>query len=520
MPLRHRLITAVAGLLLVLTACSRPVTGTPQTAPGGGAPASGSALPPAPTPAPIRFRDCTQDLESAGLQLPSRFAGKLSIGCGQLQVPLDYAHPDGRQISLVVARVHDSDNTHSLGTLQVNPGGPGASALDFLLGFLGEVPATLLTHFDLVAFDPRGVGVSSPIKCLTTQQKDTLLAQAPDVTTPAGFAAADRNAAELANACERAYGSALPFYNTENTARDMDQVRQAVGDSRMNYLGFSYGTELGWVYAHLFPSRVRVLVLDGAVDPNTSGVAQAAEQLQGFEKAFDQFAAYCRTTSPCSRLGDPRAAALRITSAARSRPLATGGSRKLTYGLAFTGILQALYSKSLWPQLASGLVAASNGNGGGLLRLADQYNERSANGTYTNILEANTAISCNDSPRGPSDATIRTTAASWVHRFPLFGRWAGSELFSCQQWQLIRTIPPKPRAATPTKVLVIGNLHDPATPYQGAEDLTRDLGNAELLTWNGQGHTSYLQGSSCIDNYVNRYLVTKALPAMDTTCPR
>jgi hypothetical protein len=200
-----------------------------------------------------------------------------------------------------------------------------------------------------------------------------------------------------------------------------------------------------------------------------------------------------------------------------SRP---GETRKATSSLVYTGVLSALYSQSSWPSLGSALIDAEDGDSKGILTLADQYNER-YDGHYTNISDANTTISCNDSKPGPSDATIRATTASWVKRFPIFGLWSAPALFSCQQWQPDRTVPPLPTApTTPRKVLVIGNLHDPATPYQGAKDLTKTLGNAELLTWDGEGHTSYLQGSSCIDGYVDSYLVNGTLPPVGKTCPR
>jgi len=343
------------------------------------------------------------------------------------------------------------------------------------------------------------------------------------VRTAAGFAAAKKNAATVASACESKYGSELPYFNTVNTARDMDLIRQAVGDDRLNYLGFSYGTELGAQYLHLFPGKMRVAVLDGAVDPLTSDIAQFADQLQGFEKAFDQFAAWCKTDSACKSVGNPRRAVNRIAARATKSPIpssAPGETRKATSSLVYTGVLQALYSQQLWSTLATALKQALGGDSEGLLSLADQYNER-YDGQYTNISDANVTISCNDSKPGPSDATIKATTARWVKRFPMFGLWSAASLFTCQQWQPKRTVPPLPTApTTPRKVLVIGNLHDPATPYQGAKDLVKTLGNAELLSWDGEGHTSYLQGSSCVDKAVNAYLVDGTLPPAGTTCPR
>ncbi|HEY7008444.1 MAG TPA: alpha/beta hydrolase [Jatrophihabitantaceae bacterium] len=529
MTLRRRLLAAVAALGLVATACSQAVSGNPQAATGTAPNSSAGASPPAapstaptpaaPQPAPIQFRDCTTSLIKAGVPVPATLKGKVEFGCGQLSVPLDYAHPSGGRITVFVVRIHDTDNTNPIGSLLTNPGGPGVSGYLFALGLLSEIPQSVIKKFDLIGFDPRGVGLSNQIACTTDKQKDVLYNQAPDATTSAGFSEAQAEAKRFANACLTKYGTSLRYYNTENTARDMDQIRRALGEDQMNYLGFSYGTELGWVYAHLFPSTTRAIVLDGAVDPDVTSVAFSGIQVQGFEKAFDQFAAYCKTATPCKQLSDPREAVEQITARARANPIATKSNRKLTENLAYTGVLQALYSKSSWPRLATGLITATNGDGTGLLALADEYNQRFANGRYANWQDPNTVINCNDSAPGPSDATIRSTAAQWAVKYPLFGRWSASELFTCQSWQPHRTITPRPNAPTAEKVLVVGNLHDPATPYRGAVDLTRDLGNAELLTWNGEGHTSYLGGSTCVNNYVNRYLLSLKVPPDDTVCP-
>lgn len=516
-----------AAAALVLSACAQTVPGHGNHA--SGAPSSSATASPAPssstsasgpTQQPVTFSDCSNILNVALIPVPSALTGKITFGCARLTVPLDYAQPTGKTITLELVKVHDSDNHGGLGSLLVNPGGPGGSGVELALGLVGQIPAVVLTNFDLIGFDPRGVGLSSPVSCISNAEKDRLDAASPDVLTPAGFQQAKVEASSVAQGCSAKYGPALADINTVNTAKDMDLIRQAVGDQQMNYLGFSYGTELGSVYAHLFPDKIRVAVLDGAVDPLTGDIASFADQLRGFEGAFDQFAADCVTHSPCSALRDPRKTVYAIVTKADAAPLATGQSRRLTSSLALTGVLQALYSRSDWPTLAGALIAAAKGDGKGLLALADQYNQRLPNGTYTNIMDANTTISCNDSKPGPSDPTIHATAAAWVKQFPMFGRWAAISLFSCQQWQPVRTPPPLPTAPTPTKALVIGNLHDPATPYQGAKDLAKTMGNAELLSWDGEGHTSYLQGSSCVDNYVDAYLVEQKLPPVNLTCPR
>ncbi|MEO6884988.1 MAG: alpha/beta hydrolase [Jatrophihabitantaceae bacterium] len=522
---RRAVAAALLAATVLLTSCAQTTNGVPvlgSAAPASPQPHSSPSPSPSgndPTVGRSTFTDCNSILNVSAIPVPSALHGKVDFSCATVDVPLDYSKPTGQKISLQLVKIHDTDNTAGLGSLLVNPGGPGASGVEFALGVYGELSPDILGKFDLIGFDPRGVGLSSPIKCLSDGEKDTLNSASPDVLTAAGFAQAKQLAQQVADACTTKYGPSLAFYDTVNTARDMDLIRQAVGDDQMNYLGFSYGTELGSVYAHLFPGKVRVAVLDGAVDPLTDSITSFADQLQGFEGAFDQFAGNCLTLANCKSLGTPRQVVYAIVAAARKSALPTGTSRPLTSALALTGVLEALYSKSLWASLASALSSAQHGDGSGLLALADQYNQRRSDGTYSNITDANTTIGCNDSPPGPSDALAHTTAAAWAKKYPMFGVWAAASLFSCQQWQPVRNPPPLPAAATKTKILVIGNLHDPATPYQGAIDLTKTMGNAELLSWNGEGHTSYLEGSSCVDNYVNHYLLEAALPPSNTTCP-
>jgi pimeloyl-ACP methyl ester carboxylesterase len=510
---RVRGATAVGAALAFLAGCSAPVidgTGSvgAASAPGSPTRSGGSA----------RFGSCT-GVDLGSPDVPARF----EVQCAHIAVPLDYAHPTGRQISIAVVRVHAIGATPS-GSLLTDPGGPGGSGVEFAAGIAGALPTELTDRFDLVGFDPRGVGSSSPIRCESDRSKDALTAAQPDVRTSSGFAAAKRMAQQVAQACTAKYGPALAQYDTVATARDLDRIRQALGDHQLTYLGFSYGTELGAQYAHLFPNRVRALVLDGAVDPLTDDITSFADQLDGFEKAFDEFAAWCAGQNSCRPLGNPRQAVYRLAAEARTHPLhssAPGETRPVTSSIVDLGVLQALYSQSLWPALGQALLAAQEGDGRGLLQLADAYTERDGHGHYSNLADANLAISCNDSRPGPSDATIRATAVSWAERFPMFGLWSAISLFSCQQWQPQRTVPPKPTAPTSAHpILVVGNLHDPATPYQGAKDLARTLGNAALLSWDGEGHTSYLEGSSCVDDAVDRYLLDLTLPPAGKLCPR
>ncbi|MDP9092565.1 MAG: alpha/beta hydrolase [Actinomycetota bacterium] len=506
-------------LCAALASCTATVTGTGNTA-GLRTPPSGAS--PTLRPQQIAFGSCSQIFDPSALTIPQPRASHLTFGCARLGVPLDYGNEAGPRINLELVKVHD-DRNRTGNALMVNPGGPGGSGFDLALGLAGQLADRVLASFDIIGFDPRGVGLSNPVSCVSDQRKDQLNAADPNVLTPAGFAEAKSLAAAVANGCSAAYGASLADFNTVQTAMDMDRIRQSLGGQQLNYLGFSYGTELGSVYAHLFPHNVRVEVLDGAVDPLTADIAAFANQLAGFESAFDQFAQDCVGRPACAVLGNPRQVVYSLVSQADQTPLSTSNPadhRRATGSLVLTGVLSALYSKSQWGSLGDALIAARQGDAKAILALADEYNQRNPDGTYSNIYDANTAIACNDSKPGPTDATIRATALAWVKSYPMFGRWSAASLFSCQDWQSKRTPVPLPTAPTPQKVLVIGNLHDPATPYQGAKDLANTMGNALLLTWDGEGHTSYLQGNTCVDNYVNNYLISGSLPPVNTTCPR
>jgi pimeloyl-ACP methyl ester carboxylesterase len=466
----------------------------------------------------LAFRDCSNLFDLSVLTFPRGRERELSIGCARVAVPADYDNPSGPMLSIDLVRVHDRANGTGRALL-VNPGGPGASGIELGVDLSARVSDAVLNNYDLIGFDPRGVGLSSPVSCISDTHKDELNAASPDVLTPAGFSAAKQDNAAVADACSRKYGAELADFSTVATARDLDRIRQALGTDTLNYLGFSYGTELGAQYAHLFPSHVGRFVLDGAVDPYSDVITRFASQLKGFEQAFDQFAANCRTVAPCRTLTDPRQAVYDLVATSTAHPIpAKGDRRAVTSSLLLTGVLSALYSRDRWPTLGAALIAAQHGNGKQLLDLADQYNERDADGHYTNVEDANTAIGCNDSPVGPSDDTVRATALAWQTEYPMFGSWSAPALFSCQEWQPIRTPVPVPTAAGASTILVVGNLHDPATPYQGALDLTKALGSAVLLSWDGAGHTSYLQGSGCVDAAVDAYLTAGTLPASGTVC--
>jgi pimeloyl-ACP methyl ester carboxylesterase len=447
----------------------------------------------------------------------------MDFSCGKLAVPLDYAKPHGVTVVLFVVKIHlkKQNAADRIGSLLVNPGGPGVSGIRLALSLVSTLSDTLLQRFDLVGFDPRGVGLSSPLECISDSQKDRLSAQDLDVRTAAGRAEARKTSASIAQGCIAKYGSALGHFNTEETAHDMDLIRESLGDSKLNYLGYSYGTRLGAAYAHQFPTRIRVAVLDGAVDPVASELTTDERQVSAFEAAFDQFAADCMRRPACSALGNPRKAVESLIQSANASPLKSSALREkrlATGGIVTTAVVAALYDARDWPVLGNALVAAQAGDAKQVFALADQYNRRDAEtGHYTNILDANLAVSCNDSSLQITDALVAAKAREWIPKYPIFGKNAAASLYGCQAWP--KSGHPLPSVSAPgaPPILVIGTVHDPATPYAAARVLAKALGSGVLLSWNGEGHTAYPK-TTCITSKVNAYLVTGALP-VDDSCP-
>jgi pimeloyl-ACP methyl ester carboxylesterase len=524
-PTRRRLIAALAVVVAlgVLAGCTGSTRGVGSQARSATTSAT-SETPGHSPPTTIAFSDCSRLLNLSAAGIPEDRRQKLQFGCGQLPVPLDYSHPRGAQVSLQIIRVHYRDQPQRVGSLLVNPGGPGASGVFLAISLSASLSEEVLQRFDIIGFDPRGVGLSAPIKCQTDAEETSALALDADVRTAAGLQAAKKQAATFAHSCVTKYGNSLAHYNTVETARDMDRIRAGVGDEKLNYLGFSYGTELGAVYAHLFPKRIRVAVLDGAVDPATTGnaVTSNEQQLAGFEAAFDQFAADCRERTSCKPLGDPRQAVAALEEKASAEPIPTsapGDTRRATGGNVLYAVVSALYSQELWPELGTALIEADHGDARGVFDLNDRYSERSDDGHYSNLLDVFQVVSCNDQQSDPSDAVVKAAATRWAKQYPLFGLWSASSLLQCQAWPKTRHPVPPETASGSAPILVIGNLHDPATPYAGAVHLAATLSTGVLLTWDGEGHTSYGQ-STCIDAKVDSYLIHGAIPAPHTTCPR
>ncbi|MFD5424512.1 alpha/beta hydrolase [Streptomyces sp. NPDC127084] len=460
-----------------------------------------------------------------GQRLSWRECGVPRFECATLKAPLDYADPGGKSVKLAVARVKATGPGKRIGSLLVNPGGPGGSAVDYLQGYAGiGYPAPVRARYDIVAIDPRGVARSSPVECLDDKQMDvyTQTDQTPDDQTE--IATLRTQYERFAAGCQKRSAAVLPHVSTVEAARDMDILRAVLGDEKLSYVGASYGTFLGATYAELFPKRVGRLVLDGAMDPSLSARELNRDQTAGFETAFQSFAADCVKHSDCplgtASAKDAAGNLKGFFTKVDTEPLPTGDSRKLTESLATTGVIAAMYDEAAWPQLRAALRQAVNGDGAGLLALADSYYERDLDGSYANLMYANAAVNCLDSPpafASPSDVTA--AVADFETASPVFGRGFAWASLNCAYWPTQATgTPHRIDAKGAAPILVVGTTRDPATPYKWAKALASQLSSGRLLTYDGDGHTAYGRGSDCVDTAVNTYLLEGTPSPADKRC--
>ena len=447
------------------------------------------------------------------------------LQCARMQAPLDYTQPQGQQVSLGLLRRPASGT--KTGSLVVNPGGPGASGMDTAADLSSTVANTALgEHFDLVGFDPRGVGASQPaIVCLSGPENDAERADVDVDTSPAGIATTEREEKDYVGKCaQRMNPDVLAHIGTREVAQDVDVLRSVLGDTKLSFLGYSYGTRIGAAYAEAFPANVRALVLDGAVDPTANPVRELIDQGQGFQGAFNAFAADCTRQAGCALGDDPLAAVARYRALVNpliTTPAATRDPRRLSYGDSQTGTLQALYSPQLWSALRAGLSQLASGSGDTLLALADLYVGRNADGTYSNTIDAFNAVRCVDDPP-LTDRVVNDQAEAQYRIVAPFlddGHGSGAApLDTCAFWPVPPTSAPHVlRAPGLPQTLVISTTGDPATPYAAGVDLAKQLG-ARLLTFKGNQHTVALQGQDCVDKAVTKYLVDLKLPDDGTIC--
>lgn len=446
--------------------------------------------------------------------------------CRTVAVPIDYAKPDGAQAQLAVIRVPASGNR--IGVLVVNPGGPGASAVQTVAGMGASLADTEIGRsFDLVGIDPRGVGHSTPeLRCRTDAEFDAFRKEPLADYSPAGVAHIERLYGQFVRACTDRMGTEfLTGVGTATAVQDMEVVRAALGEDQINYLGFSYGTALGAAYAERYPDRVRAMVFDGAIDPQLDPIAKRIRQMAGFQTAFDDYAADCAQSPGCPLGTDPAQFVTRfhrLVNPLVQRPGYTSDPRGLSYQDAITGTVNGLYTQRYWKFLTSGLLGLARGtDAGDLLLLADEYQGRDEAGHYTNQQDAFTAIGCVDAPF-PTDPAAWAEADRRIREVAPFLSYGGFTGFAprdvCAMWPVPPTSAPRPASSPgPGKVIVVSTTRDPATPYQAGVDLARQMG-APLITFDGTQHTVVFNGDACVDTAVVNYLVDSVVPPDGLRC--
>ncbi|MBG0560027.1 alpha/beta hydrolase [Actinoplanes aureus] len=503
-------------MTLITAGCTMP-TFAPEGAdeparPGGAVSSVGS---------PAQWTPCPDVPEG----LVGRAASGMTYECASVAVPQDWAAPNsGETYEIELLRIRSKKQKNRIGSLLLNPGGPGASGIDtaVYLSFgqaQGGLPTEVTDRFDIVGFDPRGVGRSSPVKCISDKDQDASFGADPDPASSTDFNEVAALNKRIAENCAKRYGPRLPTFSTEQAARDLDALRSAVGDPKLTYLGYSYGTLLGATYAQLFPQNVRALVLDGAVDPTENYVQGSEAQAKGFERAFTNFTEWCsQTPAKCPIAPDARGAVTDALAKAEASPVRGADGRDATPGWIFLGLISSLYTESGWASLAAAIDDLQGGDASGVFALADQYADRKPDGSYTNLFDANLAVNCADTDDAPSVEEIRRLQSEWRTKYPLFGATLAVGMLPCSFWTGKRDPYPTGPATGAPPILVVGTTGDPATPYENTADLAKMLGVGQVLTWEGEGHTAY-PSTPCIRQAVDGYLIDLELPQEGLRCP-
>jgi pimeloyl-ACP methyl ester carboxylesterase len=515
----RRMVLMLAGALtvsLTISACAVAVTPSGQTQPWTPSPAEKSAAQVPPPGGRDLARFYKQDLAWSDCGADQ---------CAKLTVPIDYSHPDGATIELSLLTVTATDPAGRIGALVVNPGGPGGSGVAYAKAADFIVTGPVRAAYDIVGFDPRGVGTSSPIKCLNDRELDNFLGTDPtpgDRTEEQHYADVSK---ALADKCKANGGPLLAHVSTIEAAKDMDVLRAALGETKLDYLGKSYGTFLGATYADLFPTKVGRFVLDGAEDPNTTSSQVNEGQAVGFETATRAYVKDCvgRGNCPLGNSLDSGMQKLRDFLKqldTRPLPLADPYVKALTEGWGSLGVAYAMYDSGLWSQLTDALRSAFVGNAGPLMTLADRYAERSSNGVYAgNLMQVIYAVNCLDRADSRDLAHYESQARLLGAEAPTWGPLLAWSSMPCGYWPVpANNVPKKITAAGSGPIVVVGTTRDPATPYQWAQGLASELHNGHLITFDGDGHTAYMRSNSCVDDAVDAYLLNGRVPRAGLKC--
>jgi pimeloyl-ACP methyl ester carboxylesterase len=490
-PVRSR-GTAIVGVVLVgllVTACSSTTPHDGAAAPT--TPRTASAVAdPDPQPAPLVWVGCGSHLQ-----------------CSTLVVPLDYAHPTGTKIRLAVIRRPARDRAHRVGALVINPGGPGASGVGIVRNGFG-VAEGFADRLDIVSWDTRGSGASAPLACGAGSR--AFLALSPDPRGPAEQAALDQKAEAIADDCRLHAGGVLDHMDTGTTARDLEQLRRALGGAKLTYAGFSYGTAIGLAYAARYPTRVRAMVLDGVVDPTADLPRLLTAQAIAAEQVLQRTFARCRADRTCP-LRDPATTYDDLAASLAAHPEAAGVTTIGPSDLA-TAAIQSTYDPALQDDFLDALAQAAGGDGKALARFADSYR-----GEVTSYVSY-AGVVCVDLPHPVGAEAFRQFAVALAQRAPRVGAATANELLPCAFWPApVARTPETVRAPGSPTILVVGNTGDAATPYPSAIAVARHLAHAVLLTYQGEGHTA-VGRSACIDAAERRYLVDLHVPPPRSLC--
>ena len=445
--------------------------------------------------------------------------------CAKIQVPIDYQNPGDASLTLALKKLPAKQAANKVGSLLINPGGPGGSGTDYVTYAEDAFGKRLMDSFDIIGFDPRGVALSTPLDCLTDKEVDEFIAFDGTPDTDQELKDSLQLSINLAKGCEAIENNLIAHVGTQEAARDMDIIRELVGDEKLNFLGASYGTYLGGMYAELFPEKVGRLVLDGAVDPSLSGEEQSFDQAVGLDTALKRFVEDCAQYDDCplTQSGDGGVKEIRdFLDFLDAKPLETEDpDRVLTQAMGVYAVAGFLYSDEWWSYMRQSLATAFKGDGTDLLSINDLFNERNDDGTYaTNATEAIYAINCFDEPSTSTEEQVREYAKTWIKDAPVFGDYLAWGNLSCTIWPVKDPNPiNKFVAETAAPIVVVGTKYDPATPYKWAVGLSSQLVTSVLLTYEGDGHTAYMRGSKCIDNEIENYLVDGTVPAKNIICP-
>ena len=448
------------------------------------------------------------------------------LQCATAKAPMNWADPAAGEIELALIR-QPATGADAQGSLLVNPGGPGGSGYDFIAtGVQRATSARVQASFDIVGFDPRGVGRSSAVSCYDDPKDfdEFIFGLLPgEYGSDEWIAAYAKANAQFGADCLEHTGELLEFVDTVSAARDLDLLRAALGDKKLNYLGFSYGTLLGATYADLYPEKTGHLVLDGAIDPATTSADVSVSQAVGFESALRAYLTKCLAGSECEFSGsvDDAMTSIRgMLDRLDLSPLRASDGRELGSATMSIAVILPLYDEANWPYLDQLFASVKQGDATVAFQLADSYYERDADGEYlSNSTEAFLAINCLDYSSDPSLDSMRAEETKLVEAAPVLGEQLAFGGVGCSAWPFPSTRDRVEIHATGSAdILVVGTTNDPATPYKWAVSLADQLDNGHLVTYTGEGHTAYNRSNQCVNDAVDNYLIDGTVPAADPKC--